>query len=353
LLLQGDRKAYVVLGAQIVTTIINVILVIVTLHYIKSIHVVKFLSAVIFLLQPIIFNRFVKKNYNIKVDLNIKAKEEIPDRWSCLGQNIAFFIHNNTDITLLSLIAGLKIVSVYSVHTMVIFGLKNLVMAFSQVFSPKIGFSLAKGNAADIENQIDQYEFISYFISTVFFGSCICLINHFVLLYTSSITDVNYYQPVFAVLLIYSEYIYCIRNPYIAVVYGAGKFKETAISAYLEALINIVLSLLLIWLLGLTGIVIGTSVAMTYRWLYHLIYLKNNIVYRPIFKAIKRFIMSIVAIIVCYLLFNYIRWFPLNTVITWIEGGFLCIMIHLVVVIIINMLFDRKLVKEFQYRFKK
>ena len=170
LLLQGDRKVYVVLGAQIVTTVLNVVIIMVTLQYIKSIHVVRLISAVIFLIQPIIFNKYVQNHYNIDTDIDLKAKEEIPERWSCLGQNIAFFIHNNTDITILSLMAGLKTVSVYCVHTMVVFGLKNLVMAFSQVFTPKIGLSLAKGNAEEIENQIDQYEFISYFISTIFYS---------------------------------------------------------------------------------------------------------------------------------------------------------------------------------------
>ena len=37
---------------------------------------------------------------------------------------------------------------------MVVFGLKNFIMAFSQVFSPKIGHSLAKGDPEQIEEQI-------------------------------------------------------------------------------------------------------------------------------------------------------------------------------------------------------
>ncbi len=354
LLLQADRRVYIVLGTQIITTILNVIIISVSLVFIRSIHIVKIISTIIFLIQPIIFNLYINKNYKIDTKLKVNAKEEIPERWSCLGQNIAFFIHNNTDITLLSLIKGLKIVSVYSVHTMVVFGLKNLVMAFSQVFSPKIGISLAENNPQKIEDQIDQYEFISYFISTIFFGVCICLIVPFVMLYTSSITDVNYHKPVFAIILTYSEYIYCIRNPYIAVVYGAGKFKETAISAYLEAGINIVVSLILIWSFGLIGIVIGTSIAMTYRWIYHLFYLKNNIINRPMGKAIKRFFISIFIIGIGFAIFKLICWFEMNTVISWICGGVLCLIIFLIISLVLNYFFDKKtllkLISRVKYR---
>lgn len=341
-LLQGDRKIYVVLSAQITTTILNVLIISISLKYINSVHIAKLISSLIYLIQPIVFNTYVNKKYNLKKIKNINPKEELPGRWACLGQNIAFFIHNNTDITLLTLISGLKIVSVYSVHTMVVIGLRNLVMAFSQVFSPKIGLSIAKGNPDEIENQIDQYEFISYFISTIFFGPCICLIVPFVLIYTANIVDVNYYEPLFAIILIYSEYIYCIRNPYIAVAYGAGKFKETTVSAYIEAGVNIIVSLILIWKLGLVGIAIGTSLAMTYRWIYLLFYLKNNIVHRSMNKAIKRFIISIACIFIGTILYKNIIWFEIKTFTHWALGGVLCFMIFLVVVAAMNYCFDRK-----------
>lgn len=340
-LLQGDRKAYVVLGTQIVTTILNVAFIALFLKWIKSVHVVRLISTAIFLIQPIVFNTYVNKHYHLKRYEMINAKEELPGRWSCLGQNIAFFIHNNTDITLLTLIEGLKTVSVYSVHTMVVFGLKNFIMAFSQVFSPKIGHSLAKGDPGQIEEQIDQYEFISFFISTIFFGCCICLIVPFVMLYTSRITDANYYEPVFAVILTYSEYIYCIRNPYISVVYGAGKFKETAISAYLEAGLNIAVSLLLIWRFKLVGIAIGTAVAMTFRWIYHLYYLKMNIIFRSPRKAIKRFLVSIASIISGYAVFNAVCWFRMDSVLSWISGGAICFFTYLMITIALDLLFDK------------
>ncbi len=340
LLLQGDRKAYIVLGTQILTTVLNVVAVSLALYFIENIHIVKLLSTMVFLLQPLVFNSYVKKHYNISCDSKINAKEELPERWASFGQNVAFFIHNNTDIALLSLFKNLKTVSVYSVHVMVVFGLKNLIMSFSQVFSPKIGLSLAKGNETDIENQIDQYEFISFFISTILFGSCVCLLVPFVLIYTKNITDVNYCQPIFAVLLIYSEYIYCIRNPYIAVVYGAGKFKETASSAYFEAGINIIVSLALIWKFGLIGIAIGTSLAMTYRWIHHLVYLKRHIVYRSVKKTVKRFLISVGSILFSGIAFNIVCVFQLNTIPKWILGGAMCLSIQTMVLVLANLIFD-------------
>lgn len=93
--------------------------------------------------------------------------------------------------------------------------------------------------------------------------------------YTTNITDANYLQPVFAVLLVLAEFVYCIRDPYVAVAYASGKFRETSKYAIIEALINIVISVILVRSLGLAGIAIGTLIAMVYRMIAHVIYLQK------------------------------------------------------------------------------
>ena len=51
-------------------------------------------------------------------------------------------------------------------------------------------------------------------------------------------------------------------------VYAAGHFKETQLSSIIEAVLNIVLSVLLVLKFGLVGVAIGTGTARWKRELY-------------------------------------------------------------------------------------
>ena len=162
------------------------------------------------------------------------------------GRIWLFFIHSNTDVVLLSLLADLKTVSVYSVYNMVLKSLKSLILSLSNVFSAMIGKSLAEENCEKTKYALELYEFAIFSICTLLFGSCLYLLPSFAVLYTGGVNDVNYYVPIFSAVLTLAEFVYCVRDPYISVAYSAGKFKETAISAYIEAGLNIVISVILI-----------------------------------------------------------------------------------------------------------
>ena len=92
-------------------------------------------------------------------------------------------------------------------------------------------------------------------------------------------------------LLVLAEFVYCIRDPYVAVAYASGKFRETSKYAIIEALINIVISVILVRSLGLAGIAIGTLIAMVYRMIAHVIYLQKNILFRSLKHFVKKMLV--------------------------------------------------------------
>ena len=130
LYLQADQKTYVTSYIQIGTTILNTIMTLVLIKLGASIQWVKLISATIFVLRPVLQNLYVKKKYNI----NFKESNEnykIKQKWDGLAQHIAGVIHSNTDVTLLTIFANVKEVSVYSVYNLVITGVKNITTIFS------------------------------------------------------------------------------------------------------------------------------------------------------------------------------------------------------------------------------
>ncbi len=151
------------------------------------------------------------------------------------------------------------------------------------------GDMIAKGEKTALQSNFRLFEFVSYTATTVLFTSTALLILPFVQIYTDGITDADYYRPLFAYVLVAAEAIYCIRLPYHAVVLAAGHFKQTKKGAYTEAIINIVLSIILVNFMGILGAAIATFVAMLYRTVQYAVYLSKNILQRDILYLLKEF----------------------------------------------------------------
>lgn len=332
-LLTADKKVYYISFTQILLIILDIISTIIIVNIYPSIHVLKLLSAIIFTLQPIIYSKIVKKFYVIDKK-SLPNTELIKNRWDGFSINVAAFIHGNTDITILSIFENLKIVSVYSIYSLVTNGLKQLVVAFTSGISPSIGNLYVKNDSQELNKKFNVYEYIVFTLVFFLFTIGGLLITPFVTLYTSNIKDINYSQPLFGILMIIAEGIYVLRTPYINLAYNAGSFKDLKKCAYFEAIINIVLSLILVTKFKLVGIAIGTLVAMIYRTLYQVYYLKNHLIYRSMKPFFKKLLVYSILTIIGVLLSIFIIPIKPISFINWI----VCAIIYCIIFIIIYLI---------------
>lgn len=338
LLLQADQKQYIIFYLQSVTIIINTVLIVLLIKIGLNIIVVQLISALIFIIRPIILNKYVKKNYKLIENLpdNDKAIEQ---RWDGLGHHIANTIHNSTDIVLITLFLNIKEVSVYSIYYLVVSGVKKISVTIFTGVESAFGNMLAKNEKENLDKNFNIFEFLIFSIISVLFTSTGILIVSFISIYTMNVSDVNYIRPVFAVLLTLSEAVYCIRIPYNTLTLAAGHYKETRNGAFLEATINITLSLILVNFLGITGVALGTLIAMVYRTLQLVVYLSNNILQRNILVFVKKAsIYAFGCLLICiivYLLPTYIA----ISFFDWILYAIMVFSIASVVVILIGLVF--------------
>lgn len=342
LLLQADHNMYIVQLVQITITVSNLIAVFVTVKLFPQLHIVKLASALLFVIQPIVYSRYVKKHYQISKDVE-PDEQALSQRWSCFGQNLAYFIHCNTDVIVLSIFTDLKLVSVYAVYFLIVDHLQRFFKSFSHAFTPMLGKAISINETEKANKYLDFYEFVVFNVATVVFGCCMYLLPGFVMLYTHGVTDADYFRPVFSAIIIMAEYIYCVRDPYDAAIYAAGKFKETAVSAYIEAGINIVLSVTLVNWLGLEGIAIGTFTGMTFRMIYMIVYLSKNVVYRSWLKPLKRLLISGPAMLIAFFVMRFADVTGSGTWILWFKNAFLSVAVFGAVTLIADFLFDRQL----------
>ena len=132
------------------------------------------------------------------------------------------------------------------------------------------------------------------------------LIVPFVGLYTKGVTDVEYSRQVFATIACFAELFYCLRLAYTYLVQATGMFSETKKYYYIEAIINIVASVILVNILGLVGIVIGTLMAMIFRTVVFANFAYKEILEIPSNSFYKRVIVTVLSIVLNYLVGTFI-----------------------------------------------
>lgn len=300
--LNADKKSYIVNFTQMAITIANILLALISVVVYPSIHILKLISGCLFILQPTVFGKYIKKNYainwNAKIDNSL-----IKERWNGFAINLAAFIHNSTDVTVLTIFTSLKTVSIYSVYCLVSNGLKQLINACISGISATVGQAYARRDFNEVNKKMDLYEYVVFILVFFLFTVAALLITPFVQIYTKGITDTNYYQPVFGILLLISEALYLVKLPHMNFSYSANKFKEITIPAFIEAGLNIVISVILVSKFGLIGVAIGTIVGMTYRTVFH-VYYTSKLIPRPQSIFYKKFLLfSVTAVLgffICY-----------------------------------------------------
>ena len=295
LLLNADQLSFIQISIHTICLILNCFFTIVLIKFNFSIHIVKLVSAIVFALQPIVIKLYVDKHY--KLNLGLKLKEEpIKQKWNGFAQHISSVILGNTDTVVLTIFSTLENVSIYSVYYLVVHGIKQIMHSLMNGIQPLFGNMLAKKEHERLNKTIDTIEFINFNLVLFLYLMCAILIVPFVKIYTNNFNDANYIIPSFGYILTLAYAVLAIRTPYEMLIKAAGHYKETQISSFIESGLNIIISITFVFKFGLIGVAIGTLIAVSYRTLYLIHYLKKNIVFRKPYSFIKMCLESAIII---------------------------------------------------------
>lgn len=353
MLLQADQKRYVPNILMMMTVISNTILVVVFIKIgdifpaFHHIQIVKAATAFVYVVKPLLLTVYVKKHYKI----NSKVEPDniaIKQRWDGLGHHIAFFFHTNTDIIVLTFFSkisasmSIKEVSVYSVYYSIVNGIVSVTSAFSSGIESAFGDMIARKEKEALHKNFNMFEFLSFFVASVFFTACAVLIVPFVKVYTRGITDADYIRPLFAYILTLAEAVYCIRIPYQNVTLAAGHYKQTRNGAFAEAGINVVLSVLLVIKYGIIGVAAATLAAMTFRTIQYVVYLSKNILKRSMKPFIKRTVITVISVTVSIFISRIISDGFVTSYFTWAVYAVIVFSVCFAVNLAVNFLLCKK-----------
>lgn len=295
-LLTADQKSYVIAVAQIIGTILTLGLSILFIKLHFNVLLVKAIVTIVFILRVIIIYLFVKKNYK---DIDYKAEpkyEKLEQRWDALLHQVVGTIVLNTSIVVLTVFSGkdsLLEVSVYTTYNMVGQAIYLFLNSFSSALGAGFGQLIATGDKESIDRAYSSYEYMYTMVLHIMYVCMAVLILPFIYIYTINVQDVNYVRWEVAMLFVLSGYIQNIRIPALTMICAVGHFRETKSRAILEAVINIVVSMALVFKLGIVGILIGTICSFGYRSIDCILYNSKYVVKDTKKRVLKRTLVNV------------------------------------------------------------
>ncbi len=345
-LIHADQKRYVASFLQIFTIILNAILVVIFASFGASVHWLKLGTAAVYVLRPIVLNIYVKRKYQL--DKTAKPDTDaIKQRWDGLGHHIAYFVNLNADVVILTLVSKISSafsiaeVSVYTVYHAVVYGIVSITSSFSTGMEAGFGNMIAKGEKENLNKKFGLYEFIYYSIVTVTFTCAGILILPFIKVYTSGISDVNYIRPAFAYIIVCAYAAYALRSPYNTLTLAAGHYKQTRNGAFAEAAINVVVSVVCVFIWGIVGVAIGTLAAMVFRTVQYAWYLSKNILQRRFTVFIKRICLALLISVSSVFAMSFLPKVTVDSYFTWVLYAIETVVVVIIFTSIFSILFSK------------
>lgn len=276
ILFDAEQNKYQYIKYTQVLLLIKTILELVFITVFKNILSILILGVVASIIQNIIIVKISRKKHpdlklNVKKDLCFwqKTKELIPHK-------VGTLVANNIDVVIISKYIGLAQVVTYTSYMYIINTLVTIFSKLSTATSSGIGNLLATEPEKAYDKFLEYNSFV-FFLATIICVPLYYAISPFVSIFYGNSYVVNNFTCLLFIFLVFYNIIRTIFNIFVN---AAGLFKETIICVYIEVSINLVLSLILIKYLGITGVILATSIA----YVVSEYILKPSIINKNVFK---------------------------------------------------------------------
>ena len=342
ILLQASQSNYVTNIADTIKIIINTICTALLIGVGCSIYIVKLGSSLIYFIVPLVISIYIHRKFSLTNECE-PLETEGKSRKAVATHSIANIIHDNVDLVTLTFFVDAKVISVYTVYNTIVSKIKMLLRVFTSGMEAAFGDMWVKREYDTLAKSFKTYEYMMFTLTTVIFSCVGILLLPFVRVYTSGVNDINYILPTFAALITIAEGIYCIRQPYMTQVYATGSYEQTKKVAVVEAAINLILSIVLVNIMGISGVIMATIVANLFCTSMFIYFTSKSILKRSISVVILRVIWVLLCIALTTVLSNIIGKAIAYSVswIGWLVEAIIVFTISVVITLLMSLLFYR------------
>lgn len=341
IILRVYGKNYIIDSLNLFQKIMTYSIKIVLVYFSANIALVQVLYFFASLVIIFIYKTYMKRNFNF-INYNLKTDYKLKNRNAYVINELSSTLNNSTDLILLSIFISTSLASVYSVYNMVI---TYIILVISSVYNSTnyiLGYTFA--------DNLEKYKkihniFNSIFMSmmTILISVCLLLMPSFIKLYTSNVSDINYFNYLYPILFCSAKLISWTSNIPREALGVAGYAKKMAIASIIEALINLSVSVILVNFIGITGVLLGTLVSSPIRAIYYNYLIEKKVLHRNVRETILIYFSNF-AIFGISIFIYFILPINANNYFEFILYGILLFVIYFIFVIIINAVINKDLI---------
>ncbi|MEW8956834.1 lipopolysaccharide biosynthesis protein [Clostridium sp.] len=264
--------------AKVLKNIVQILILFLTPSYIYFLCVETIFNILYYYFINRTINNCFKDILSTKGVVEDKVKESIYSNIKALSlHKMGSFVVFGTDYMLMAFFTNLDSVGNYSNYMFVITFFTTLVMKFFDGIIASIGNLISSSNEDKTYNVFNKIFFFNFWLVCFVTISIYNTIDHFIYVFFGSGKLLNKYVIIFMMI---SFFITNMRPSIEKFKEAAGIYRQDRFAPILEALINLVASLILGHYFGIAGIILGTiisSVAIVF-------WLRPVLVYRIVFK---------------------------------------------------------------------
>ena len=352
-LLTADQKIYAIAFSNIIYHVSNGLIIAAMALNGFSIVETYLAAALAFITKFLFLFIFISRNYS-GLSFNEQPRPTLlKQRWDVFYLQLLGTTQRCVPIVVLTLIATMEIVSVYAIYNMVILGLSGLMSIFANSLFASFGDVIARKEIYTLQKSYDEFEFSYYTLITWIHICTLTLIVPFVLWYTRGISDADYNQPVFGILITINSFLYCLKTPQGMLVISSGLYRETKWRTTTQALIAIIgaSSFGILW--GLNGVMIGMMLSNIFRCIDLFFYIPRYVTKLPASITLKRVALSCTLVMMAvYPALKY-DIFAAPDIESWIKHGFIISITSSVFLATIQYIHEPDVFKRVWKRFKR
>lgn len=256
-----EKKYVSELISGVTTAVIYVAEILVLKHTHFPVQILLLLCVLISFSSGMVYQLLMKRFYKDEISGAVHPNYT-PNKMSkdVMAHTISGLIFGSTDNVILSILASLNEVTIYSNYMMLIRNSGALINKLLDGATATLGIKIAR-------NDTNSYEIFkellssAMFLGTIITSSYVVLINDFIRLWVGKEYCVGYIDIVLFAIILFCNIILAALQPLVS---AGGKFKESKRFTIIQAIANLIITIILVPFCGLTGALLGTALARVF-----------------------------------------------------------------------------------------
>ncbi len=281
-LLYADQKNYVINIIHMGYTIFMNLTQIIILFTLKNYIIFLLIKIIYRILENLIINIYVNKKYSFikgkAKNISAAEKQDITSRIKAIFlQKISFVVNKGIDSILISIFISIASVGYYTNYNLIVTSIAGVIFQVMSSMTASVGNLLTEKNNQKNYLTYKKINMLNSFLTGISIALFLSLITTFINLWLGK----SYILPIH-ITISFATYIYAdsIRRAITMFKEAAGICKEDKYMYIYMTIINLLFSIILCYLFGMCGVILGTSIS----YLFLIYYSYPKYVFAPLFK---------------------------------------------------------------------